>query len=107
MNSLAFLLTDAPRSIFVEDMPTAGIVTHLVLALLLTALMFWVRSRSLKIFCACGAEVFLFLACKMAFGPEAIVTQIMCWLTAAVVCILTVGLVNRINWNELRGRPGK
>jgi hypothetical protein len=96
-----------PRSIFVEDIPTAGVVTHLILAVLLMAAAFLLRSRSLKIFCACTSEVFLFLSCKMAFGPEAIVTQIMCWLTAAVVCILTVGIVNRINWNELRGRPGK
>lgn len=105
---LAFFLTDvAPRAILVEDIPTANVVTSLVLALLLTAIVFWVRSRSAKIFFACGAEVFLFLACKMAFGPEAIVTKIMCWLTAAVACIMTVFIVNRINWNDLRGRPGK
>ena len=107
MTGLMLLLTDAPRSILVEDVPTAGVVAHLILAVLLTVVVFWSRSRSVKIFCACGAEVFLFLACKMAFGSDALVTQIMCWLTAAVVCILTVGVVNRINWNELRGRPGK
>jgi hypothetical protein len=104
---LVFLMNVDPRSILVEDIPTAGVVTHLILAVLLMVAAFLLRSRSLKIFCACTSEVFLFLSCKMAFGPEAIVTQIMCWLTAAVVCILTVGIVNRINWNELRGRPGK
>jgi hypothetical protein len=28
----------------------------------------------------------------------------MCWFTAAVACIVTVAIVNRINWGNLRGK---
>ena len=95
------------RALPSADIPWGVLITELVIALLLVVLTFLVRKRFLKIICICGAEVCLFLACKLAFGPDAIITQIMCWFTAAVACIVTVSIVNRINWSNLRGRPQK
>ena len=107
LRSLA-LLTDAlPRAVLSADMPLGVVVTELVIALVLVVLMFFIRVRFLKIICVCGAEVCLFLACKLAFGSDAFITQVMCWITAAVACIVTVSVVNVIDWSKLRGRPGR
>ena len=95
------------RSMPAENIPWGVLITELVIALVLMVLLFLVRRRFLKIICICGAEICLFLACKLAFGPDAIITQIMCWFTAAVACIMTVSIVNRINWSNLRGKPQK
>ena len=101
------LLAGLPRALPAEEFPLGVVITELVLAALLTVTLFLVPHKLLKVLCACGAEVCLFLACKATFGPDSIITQIMCWLTAAVACIVTVSIVNSINWSELRGRPGK
>ena len=95
------------RSTPAENIPWGVLITELVIAFLLMVLLFLVRRRFLKILCICGAEICLFLACKLAFGPDAIITQIMCWFTAAVACIITVSIVNLINWSNLRGKPQK
>lgn len=92
------LLRSAPK----EEIPMGVLITELVVAVLLFCLVFIFRRRFLKIICGCGAEVCLFLACKLAFGSDAIITQVMCWLTAAVACIVTVAVVNRIDWSSLR-----
>ena len=62
------------------------------------------RQRIVKILCACSIEVCLFLACKLYFGSESLVTQIMCRVIAAVACIATVAIVNRINRGILSGK---
>ena len=80
------------------------VITELVIAVCLLVLMFISRKHGLKIFCGCGAEICLFLACKMFFGSDSLITQIMCWVTAAVACIVTVSIVNRVNWSNLRGK---
>ena len=95
------------RSVPMENIPWGVLITELAIALVLMVIMFLVRRRFLKILCICSAEICLFLACKLAFGPDAIITQIMCWFTAAVVCIITVSIVNLINWSNLRGKPQK
>ena len=105
MQALLFLLNGAaPRMVPMEEIPLGVVITELVIALLLLALMFFTRSRGLKIFCGCGAEICLFFACKLFFGSDSLITLIMRWLTAAVVCIVTVSIVNRINWSNLRGK---
>ncbi len=102
-----FMLWDAPipRTAPVEEIPWGIVITELVFAVLFFVFMFIIRKRFLKIICACGSEICLFLACKLTFGPNAFITQIMCWVTAAVACIVTVSIVNRINWSNLRGKP--
>ena len=90
------------RTLPEEEIPMGTLITELVLAALLLGLVFFFRRRFMKILCGCGSEVCLFLACKLAFGSDAIITQIMCWLTAMVACIITVAVVNRIDWGKLR-----
>ncbi len=105
MQALLFLLNGtAARTVPYEEIPWGMIIPVLVVALLLLVFMFWTRSRGLKIICGGGAEICLFVACRLFFGSESIITHIMCWLTAAVICIITVAIVNRINWANLRGK---
>ncbi len=102
MTVSATLLTALPRTIPTDMGP---IIAYLVGALVLVVLLCLFRKRFLKIACACGAEICLFLACRLFFGDESIITVIMQWFTAAVACIMTVAIVNRINWSNMRGRP--
>lgn len=87
-----------------EDANIGLVVFELVIAVILLALLFLVRKRFLKIMCICGSEICLFLACKMFFGEDSIITMIMCWITAAAACVVTVAIVNRIDWKNLRGK---
>ena len=79
-------------------------ITELVICVLLIALVFLFKHRFMKIACACGAEVCLWLAIKMAFGSEALISQIFTWLTALVAIVMMVTIVNRIDWSNLRGK---
>lgn len=96
-----------PRALPSDEIPWAVLITELVAAVLFLVLAFLLRKRFLKIICLCGMEICLFLACKLAFGPDSWVTTVMRWITAAVACIVTVTIVNRINWNEIRSKSGK
>lgn len=96
-------------SIFVQSLPmrkppSVLVLSELVIALALFVIMLMVRHSSVKVLCACGVEICLFLACRFFFGSDSIITQIMCWITAAVACIVTVALVNAINWGRIRNR---
>ena len=96
-----------PRALPSDEIPWGTLITELVIAALLLVFTFLLRKRFLKILCLCGTEICLFLACKMAFGSDALITEIMRWVTAAVACIVTVSIVNRINWSDIRGKSGR
>ena len=97
-------LIQLPRSLPTEELSRPLIITILVAAFLCLVLAFLFRRRFLKILCLCGAEICLFLACKEAFGSEALITDIMRWITATVACIVTVSIVNHIDWSSVGGR---
>lgn len=80
------------------------LIAELVICFILVVLLFLFRQRFLKILCACGAEICLWLSCKMAFGEDAIITQIMTWITALAAIIIVIAVVNRIDWSNLRGK---
>ena len=107
LHSVFTLLAAPVRTIPTEELPLGMIIAELAIAFLLIILMLIFRRRILKILCGCGAEICLFLACKLFFGSDSIITQIMCWVTGAVACIVTIAFVNSVNWSNLRGRPGK
>ena len=108
LNSYMTLIhLSTPHILPSDEIPWTVLIIELVSAALLLVLAFLLRRRFLKIICLCGMEVCLFLACKMAFGPESWVTTAMRWVTAAVACIVTVSIVNRINWNEIRTKSDK
>ena len=96
--------TATPRGIIAEGFSLGTLITELVICSLLIALLFFFRQRFLKMLCACGAEICLWLSCKMAFGDDAILTQIMTWITALAAIIIVIAIVNRIDWSNLRGK---
>ena len=102
---MSLMKFSAPHTLPAEEIPWAELIAYCVAIVLLLVLMLIFRKRFLKILCVCGAEIFLFFVCKLIFGPDALITQIMCWVTAAVACIVTVSTVNRIDWGSLQGRP--
>lgn len=104
LQTLAVMAKRAIMTIPEEEISVGKIITCLVISGLLIIPMLIFRQRIVKILCACSIEVCLFLACRLYFGSESVVTQIMCWVTAAVACIVTVAIVNRINWGNLRGK---
>ena len=104
LQKLALMAERAIMTIPEEEISMGKIITCLLIAGLLIVPMLIFRQRIVKILCSCSIEVCLFLACRLYFGYDSIVTQIMCWITAAVACIVTVAIVNRINWGNLRGK---
>ena len=109
MLSRLLTLLSAPvlRLLPAAEISWGALIAELVIAAILLLCTFLFRRRFLKIICICGAEICLFLACKLAFGSDSVVTEIMRWFTAAVACIVTVSIVNRINWSDVRGKSGK
>ena len=92
------------RSILAEGFSLGTLITELIICCLLIVLIFFFKHSFLEVLCVCGAEICLWLACKMAFGTEAIITQIMTWFTALVAIIIVIAIVNRIDWSNLRGK---
>ena len=104
LSNMALFAEPAVRTVPAEEIQMGKIIACLALAFVLLIPMLIFRQRIVKILCSCSVEVCLFLACRLYFGSDSIVTQIMCWFTAAVACIITVAIVNRINWGNLRGK---
>ena len=96
------LMTANARMLPIPEIPWGTVIAEVLGMLLLIVLTCLFKNRFWKILLACGAEVCLFFACKQIFGDESIVTQIMCWVTAACTCLATISIVSLINWNSLR-----
>ena len=101
---LHFISHPSSLSILAEGFSMGTLIVELVICFLLIVLLFFFRHRFLKLLCACGAEICLWLACKMAFGADALVSQIMTWITALAAIIIVIAIVNRIDWSNLRGQ---
>ncbi len=95
---------EGSRMVMADGANIGVVVVELILAAVLLALLFVVRKRFLRILFAAGVEICLYLACKLYFGEKNILTMVMCWVTAAVACAVTVAIVNRIDWSHLRGK---
>jgi hypothetical protein len=104
LSYIALLAERTVMTLPAEEIQMGKIIACLAVAFALLIPMLFFRQRIVKILCSCSVEVCLFIACRLYFGSDSIVTQIMCWLTAAVACIITVAIVNRINWGNLRGK---
>ena len=106
INALYFMtegVTDEVLEI-VESIPYSRIVYALIAAVVCFAMVLLFKSQFVKILFGCAFFICLWLATKYAFGSDSIITQIMCWITAAAVCALTVAIVNRIDWTKMRGK---
>ena len=101
---MQFFLNSSSLSLFaVNANTTTWIIVELVLAVILLAFVFLFRQRLAKLFCACGVEICLWLACDMAF-PNTLISTVMTWLTAIVAIIVVISIVNHIDWSNLRGK---
>ncbi len=103
MFDLTPLLHIHTLSVIATDINVPTLVIELVLFFCMLVAFFLFRHRMIKTFCVFGAEICLWLSCRMAFGKEFILSQIMNWITALAVLGLTIAIVNRINWGSLRG----
>jgi hypothetical protein len=83
-----------------EKIPYGALTVEIFFMLCLLAGAFLLKTRLLKIVSGCGAELCLWLACKAAFGPDAIPSQILTWITAGVVIVLTMVVITRIPWHK-------
>ena len=104
LSYFALLAERAVMTVPAEEIQMGKIIACLAVAFVLLIPMLFLRQRIIKILCSCSVEACLFLACRLYFGSDSIITQIMCWFTAAVACIITVAVVNAINWGNLRGK---
>ncbi len=102
LSQILSVFAPTPRVAVAPDANISLAATDVLLALLFIGAIFLMRKRILRIFCACAAEICLFLAVKIIFGEDSVITFIMCWITAAVACIVTIAIVNRIDWGNLR-----
>ena len=101
---MLMLASNTPQPRLAEGFSLGTLITELVICILLLVLLFFFRQRFMKMLCACGAEICLWLACKMAFGEDAILSQIMTWITAFAAIIIVISVVNHIDWSNLRGK---
>ena len=108
MDVFTTLMLLAPSDALPDDgLTITAVAIELIIAAFALILTFLFSKRFLKILCLCTTEVCLFLACRQYFGSDSLITEIMRWLTALVVCVITVSIVNRINWSNLRDKNGK
>lgn len=96
----AFYVPDRTALVWAETVSYGTLAVELFLMLCLIAAVFLFKARILKIIAGCAAEFCLWQACKVAFGPDAILTQVLTWITAVVVIVLTLAIVNRIPWHQ-------
>ncbi len=82
------------------EVDLTAVIAEVILAVLFFVLMFFFRHRFLRILSACLSEICLFMACVAFFGDHSLITWIMRWITAAAACVLTVAVVNRVNWKQ-------
>jgi hypothetical protein len=84
----------------------ASLYTHIALTAVicigLLILFFAINKRFVKLFCACGIEVAVWLMVRAIWGKDSLGSQILCYVTAVAVIALTLAIVNRINWNSKR-----
>lgn len=83
----------------------ASLYTHIIVTAVICAvflvLFFLINKRFVKIMCACGIEVFVWLLVRALWGKDSIAAQILCYVTAAAVIVLTLAIVNRIDWSNM------
>ena len=106
MNPVALnILTDVTAFFSAASPKTrAFLLTEAVLCVLFLILAIVIRKRFVRLVCLSGIEVCAWLACKMIFGEEFILTTIMTWVTAALTLLITIAIVNRIDCGSLRGK---
>ncbi len=97
----AFLAVDG-QAVFcrAQPFPVGVVVMEGICVLALAALLVLSKNRLVKILSGCGLEICAWQICKAVVGSDALLTRIMTWVTAGVLIILTLAIVNSINWRH-------
>ena len=77
------------------------LIATLVVCAVLMVLFFLINKRFVKILCVCAVEVMIWLATRAVWGKDSIPAQILCYITAAAAIVITIAIVNRIDWSNM------
>ncbi len=94
----------SPYIIDTSDFSLRPFLFRFIPALVALILVFWVRRGIFKTLFGTLSLYGLCFAGKLVFGSRSFITVILCWLATAALCYFTVSFVNRVNWQDLRGR---
>lgn len=83
-----------------KSIAVAALVIEIVCALALVAALILVKTRLWRTLFACGLEICAWRICKTVLGADSLVSTIMTWLTAGVLIVLTLVIVNNIHWKH-------
>lgn len=83
-----------------EPMAIAALVVEIVCTLALAAALILSKTSLWRTVFACAMEICAWRICKTVLGSDSIITTIMTWLTAGVLIILTLVIVNNIHWRQ-------
>lgn len=95
----AYLPELSGRVCLVSPLPVSIVVIEILCILALFAVLLLCRSSLVRILSLCAIEICVWLLCKYAIGPDSLLTKIMTWVTAGVLIILTLAIVNSIHWH--------
>lgn len=94
------------------SLPVAVLVVEILCGLALAAALFLSKTGLWRTLFACALEICAWRICKTVLGPDSIVSKILTWLTAGVLILLTLVIVNNIHWRQYdvrddRGKPAE
>lgn len=83
-----------------ESISVAALVIEIVCALALAAALILSKTSLWRTLFACALEICAWRICKTVLGSDSLISKIMTWLTAGVLIILTLVIVNNIHWRQ-------
>jgi hypothetical protein len=83
-----------------QSIPVGAVVVEGLCVAALGTVIWLAKNRLIRILGCCGVEICLWQICKAVFGEEALLTRIMTWVTAGVLIVLTLAIVNSIKWHH-------
>lgn len=87
------------RACLVKPFPVSTVVIEGLCILALLAVFLLFKSSLVRLVSLCAMEICFWLVCKHAIGPDSLLAKITTWITAAVLIILTLAIVNSIHWH--------
>lgn len=83
----------------VKPFPVSTVIIDGLCVLALVAVLLLFKSSLVRLVSLCAMEICFWQVCKYAIGPDSLLTKITTWITAAVLIILTLAIVNSIHWH--------
>lgn len=83
----------------VKPFPVRTVIINGLCVLALMAVLLLFKSSLVRLTSLCAIEICFWQVCKYAIGSNSLLTKITTWITAAVLIILTLAIVNSIHWH--------